>query len=224
MGTLPIRAVLFDLDNTLNDRDASWMRFVKWLAGPGGHLRACNIKDVHVAILGADDGGYRPKLELFCDLRDQLPWRSPMTSEAIEQLWRDQFPSCTVVRENVFAVLGRIRQRGLRTAIVSNGRADAQRAKIKQMRVGNLIDAVIISEEVGTRKPDAAIFHSALEQIGVAATEAMFVGDHPLLDVVGPAKVGIRTAWLSNGRDWPLHDARPDFRIHELTELSSLLT
>lgn len=221
---LTVRGVLFDLDDTLNDRKASWMQFARWIAGPGELLGECDEEDVHAAMLEADEGGYRLKGELFADLQKKLPWRSTMTCEAIERIWREQFPACTVIRGDVIRVLSGLRSGGLRTGIVSNGRSDTQRSKINHMRIGHLIDAVIISEEVRVRKPDAAIYRLALEELGISPAETLFVGDHPMHDIVGPANIRIRTAWLGKGRVWPLLDVQPDYQINELPELIFLWT
>ena len=219
----PIHAILFDLDDTLNNRDASWMAFVRMLTGRGGQLGKCSLNAVHAAILAADRGGYRPKDQLFNDLRDRLPWRSPLTAESIEQIWRRDFPGCMVVREGVHEALSSLRARGLRTAIVTNGRSDIQRAKIEQMGIGSLVDIVITSEEIGVKKPEAGIFQSALSALGVTAQEALFVGDNPRSDVAGPAAIGIRTVWLANGRDWPLDDVKPDYCMDAFSELDAVI-
>lgn len=73
------------------------------------------------------------------------------------------------------------------------------------------------------KKPDARIFQIALEAIGVVAADAIFVGDHPELDIVGPAKVGMRTVWLENGRPWPKDKAEPDYRIAAFSEFDEVL-
>jgi putative hydrolase of the HAD superfamily len=59
-----LRAVLFDLDDTLNDRQQSWMAFVDRMVEPiTGHLGVCAVADVHRSIVLTDQGGYREKAE-----------------------------------------------------------------------------------------------------------------------------------------------------------------
>ena len=220
----PVRGVLFDLDDTLNDRTASWMAFVNFLAGPlSGYLQPCVTAAVLQTIVAADRGGYRAKEELFEELRTQLPWRSPLTVAEIEGIWRERFPKCVVARDSAIEVLHLLRKRGLRSAIVTNGRTQTQRAKIEQMGIVELVDAVVISEAIGVKKPDAKMFQTALQAIGVTAAEAIFVGDNPELDVQAPARVGMRTVWLENERIWPENIAEPDYRITSFSQFVAVL-
>jgi len=219
-----LQAVLFDLDDTLNDRQQSWMAFVERMADPLiGHLAPCVVADVHRHIVAADDGGYREKDALFADM-SRLPWRTPKSVDDVERLWREHFPKCMVTRPGVLMVLGRLRELGVRTGIVTNGRDDAQRAKLNAMGLGDAVDVVVTSGGIGFKKPDPRIYEAAVLEINVAAGSMLFVGDHPQSDVVGPAKLGMRTAWLANGRDWLLPDVRPDYTLESFAELGAVLS
>jgi HAD superfamily hydrolase (TIGR01549 family) len=90
--------------------------------------------------------------------------------------------------------------------------------------VRHLFEAVIISADVGIRKPNPRIFAQMLAMLGVAPEETLFVGDTPDADVTGPAGVGMCTAWITNGKGpWPEGLAAPDYVIENLTELPALL-
>ncbi len=68
-------------------------------------------------------------------------------------------------------------------------------------------------------KPDPAIFHMALEKAGVAAEDAVYVGDSPVADVPGAKAAGMRSVWINcAGIDWP-GDEPPDIEIRDLNEL-----
>ena len=84
--------------------------------------------------------------------------------------------------------------------IVSNGGSEMQRSKISALGIQSFFQAIIISSEVGLRKPDPAIFDMALEQLACAADQAWFVGDHPDNDVRGAAAGGLRAFWLKSDR------------------------
>jgi HAD superfamily hydrolase (TIGR01549 family) len=90
--------------------------------------------------------------------------------------------------------------------------------------VAHLFDAVIISADIGLRKPHPLIFERIIELLGVGRDEILFVGDSPLYDVKGPHEAGMFTAWISNGRP-PLGDdiPPPDLVLHDLTELPRAL-
>lgn len=217
---MPVDAVLFDLDETLIDRSASWRAFIGRL-----HLAAdADVAAVLAAIQVADEGGYRAKDELFATLARDLPLATPTDGVALEALWRREFPTCCVAREGAARVLETLRAGGVRLAIVSNGRADAQSAKLAALGFDRLVDAAVISGAVGVKKPDARIFELALAAIGATAARSIFVGDNPALDVVGPMAIGLRAAWLRLGRSWPSELSPPTWTIDALAEFLAFVT
>lgn len=92
------------------------------------------------------------------------------------------------------ALLQELRDRGLRLAIVSNTttRGDLLTEMLQRFGLLPFFDAVVYSSAVGVRKPHAEIFHAALDALGVASTEAIFVGDRLREDVLGPQALGMR--------------------------------
>jgi putative hydrolase of the HAD superfamily len=215
-------AVLFDLDCTLTDRPASIRQFAYRIAGTfAKELRECDPSRIYEVILAADDLGYAPR-SLVCEaLATRLDWiHSPQTAQLV-QFWRSNFPECTVAREGAFETLCALRAREHKLAIVSNGNTRTQRRKIEVLKIADLLDAILISDEVGCRKPDAAIFRLALR--GIGAADAWFVGDHPRNDVEGARQNGLRAVWLKGVHPWPADLSPPEYSIERLDELLSLL-
>ena len=90
--------------------------------------------------------------------------------------------------------------------------------------VAHLFEAVIISAEVGLRKPNPRIYRQMLEMLRLDASEVLFVGDTPREDVAGPQEVGMRTAWISKGAvAVPEGIPQPQFTIRDLSELPAIL-
>ena len=85
------------------------------------------------------------------------------------------------------------------------------------------IAAMPFIQEFGAHKPDSSIFEHALELIGAHASETLFVGDNPVADICGARGVGMRTAWLHHGRNWPVEDYRPDHQLDAVWEAPRLL-
>ncbi len=104
--------------------------------------------------------------------------------------------------------------------IVTNG-SRSQVLKVRKLGLESRAACVLVSEEVGFRKPDPAIFRLAAERLGIAPVAALFIGDHPDADVVGAAGTGMRTAWLRRGREWPtrLESTPPDYSIDSFADL-----
>ena len=109
-------------------------------------------------------------------------------------------------------------------AMVTNGLGEVQRTRIDRLGIGDCLDVVAISAEVGASKPDVEIFDFAFRALGQPAKEtAVMVGDNLLADIRGGINYGIATCWYnphrrpSNGTD------RSDYEIEDLKELQKLL-
>jgi putative hydrolase of the HAD superfamily len=90
-----------------------------------------------------------------------------------------------------------LRSSGVRTALVSNC-ADTTRALLANLGVIPLVDAVVLSCEVGSVKPYPEIYVTALEELGVAAVDAVFIDDQPSF-CVGAQAVGVRPIQIARG-------------------------
>jgi putative hydrolase of the HAD superfamily len=87
-------------------------------------------------------------------------------------------------------VLARLRADGARLAVVSNWDVSLHDV-LERTGLRRLVDAVVISAELGVGKPDPAIFHAALERLGVQADGALHVGDSLGADVAGARAAGL---------------------------------
>jgi len=84
-----------------------------------------------------------------------------------------------------------LRSRGLTLGIISNW-STRLRSIARETGLESLVDFIVVSSEVGVRKPDPRIFQVALERAGATASEAVYVGDQVEDDVRGAQRVGIR--------------------------------
>lgn len=108
-----------------------------------------------------------------------------------------------------------VRRRGFRTGMVSNA-TNLARKVLENLDMERLFDFVIISEEVGVRKPDPRIFQIALERAGTVPSRTVFLGDKPATDLMGAAKVGIRGVLVDR------RDTFPDSRFLRIKGLDGL--
>ncbi len=108
----------------------------------------------------------------------------------------------------------------VRMAMVTNGLSDVQRARIERLGLDGYFDAVVISSEVGVTKPRGEIFDIAFEQLGQPAkTTALMIGDSLTSDVRGGSDYGIATCWFNRHGD----TAGPDDVVtHEITDLAAI--
>jgi putative hydrolase of the HAD superfamily len=108
---------------------------------------------------------------------------------------QDVWASYYTLAASTHALLEALRARGLRLALVSNTASPQWLLQPVLERQGlvDRVDAIVLSSEVGKRKPHPAIFEHALRELGVDAGEALHVGDRLDADVLGASRVGIGT-------------------------------
>ena len=92
-----------------------------------------------------------------------------------------------------------IRRMGIKLALVTNGSAETQRAKVERFGLAPLFDAIVIEGEFGLGKPEQAVYTHALSSLGVTAADAWMVGDNIEWDVAAPMRLGMRGIWISPG-------------------------
>ena len=91
--------------------------------------------------------------------------------------------------------------------------------------VADLFETVVVSVEVGWRKPKPVIFELALQRMGTAPGDALFVGDRADIDVAGAQGVGMAAAWINrDGSPLPDGAQAPEFEIRDLAELERILS
>jgi haloacid dehalogenase superfamily, subfamily IA, variant 1 with third motif having Dx(3-4)D or Dx(3-4)E len=224
-----IKAVLFDLDNTLHDRDAAFLRWAEGFAAARLGLTPATPAHAEAVawLVARDDGGYGRKVPLFADLRRRHANLFPETVEEMVDAFHDALIAETHIEEETRALLARLTTAGIPFGIVTNGTARQQR-KIAHRGLDRLTGCVLISDVFGAQKPDPSIFLAAAERLGIrpdAFPSVLFVGDHPEYDVLGAGRVSMKTAWLRRGRDWPaaLADSPPDVCLDALADLAPFL-
>ena len=118
-------------------------------------------------------------------------------------------------------MLKRLADARVRLAVVSNfDYTPTAIGILESAGVMDLFDIVVVSDEVGWRKPKADIFDVALRHLGMPASRALFVGDRADIDVVGAHGVGMPVAWINRDRaPLPAGIAPPEFEITDLSEL-----
>lgn len=213
-----LRGVLFDLDDTLTDRARSIDKFAPEFARRFGLDRAgIGIETIVRCIREGDGNGYATRERLGEHLRSKLRWEDVPSVEELAAFWRENFPRCNVEREGVTATLRELQRRGLVLGLISNG-APTQHVKIDVMGLRAFFSVVIVSDDVGIKKPDRRIFEMALDGLGLGASEVVFVGDNPELDIAGATGAGIRAIWLKCREEKP-----PDKDVECITSFGELL-
>jgi putative hydrolase of the HAD superfamily len=212
-----IKAILFDLDDTLLDRTASLAEFVKQ------HYQRFRLDHVpyetyHRRFMELDQRGYAPKPQLFQALIDDFA--IPASVEALlDDFQQGAWNNCTLLPDAA-EVLAELRLRGYRLGLITNGEDWSQMRKLRVTGLLSLVDLIVISENEQIKKPDPLIFRRAAERLGVRPDECLFVGDHARNDIYGAAAVCMKTAWYPGEQVWPDDQTVvPDYTIGSLGDL-----
>jgi HAD superfamily hydrolase (TIGR01549 family) len=149
---------------------------------------------------------------------------APRLAEELTRVHMAAVRSVTWAPAARVAAVERIAQH-YRLGLLSNfDDAQCGREVLADTGVADRFEAVVISAEVGLRKPDRRIFEHICGMMRLAPAEILFVGDTPRDDVLGATGAGMRTAWISKGAaSIPEDIPAPDFIIHDLSDLPGVL-
>ena len=215
LAASPVRAVLFDVGNTLVRID---------YAAIAAHLA---LHGVRVSAETVQRAEWRARVRLDADIA-ALPAarRSTETGDTHTRYLRYTLEGLGVTDDGVIAAvtewrraynlpiglwntidpdalaaLRETRAAGLRTAVISNSNGTI-RSLLEGLGLLPLLDVVLDSGEEGVEKPNPEIFRRALARTGVAANEAVYIGDLHAIDVLGARGAGVRGILLDPGGHW----------------------
>ncbi len=223
MTAHPIKSILFDLDNTLINRSEAFARlFEHWYRTLPSTGRPPD-REEFVSRFARRGNGYEPLPDIYRDMLDEWPDSFPSLDAAVES-HSNMMPSVVAIHPETEAMLSRFHELGVPVGVITNGGAKTQWGKLRNTGVAALVEACVVSEEFGARKPDPAIFRHALDLIGAETESTLFVGDNVEHDIIGASQMNMRTAWMSLGRVWeaklPYH---PDYVVNQVWEVERLV-
>ncbi|HQQ63074.1 MAG TPA: HAD family hydrolase [Pseudomonadales bacterium] len=229
---MTIKLITFDLDHTLWDPDAAiqrgeiashrWLsekipafadqfppqafidfRLHLWNAAPEHKHRVSEIRRM----------AFRRALQ-----QTGLPDREAHTlaEEAFQVFWRarqevDVFPDSYPLLQTL--------SRNYTLGAISNGNAC-----LKTIGLAHHFAFHFAAENFAAAKPEPELFLAALEKAGVAANEALHIGDHPVDDIKGAKNVGMQTLWVNlHDKPWNPDLEQPDFEVKNLDQILVLL-
>jgi putative hydrolase of the HAD superfamily len=205
-----IRAIVFDLDDTLYPQsqflEGAWRHVARVARRYDAPEEMFRVALVRTAARGSDQGRIINDALVALDLQH-------VPSEPLVDAFRRYSPAKLMPFRGVPQMLARVRSK-VPIALLTDGEALGQRAKLRALRLEHAFDAAIFSDELGRghRKPHPAPFRQALSTLGVAAEEAVMIGDRPDKDVAGATVVGMRAIRVRTGEYAYLADDPPPWR------------
>jgi len=137
---------------------------------------------------------YAPRDDLFTGIIAQFELPSALTETLLKD-YRAGFPSACLLFPDAAQTLSALRAAGRKLWLITNGSVRMQSAKLACLALSRLFDNILISDAEGISKPRREIFDRALERLNVNPAHAVFVGDHPEVDVAGARAAGMRAIW-----------------------------
>jgi putative hydrolase of the HAD superfamily len=208
---LDMTLLMIDLDNTLIDRDAAFRTGVtEFLAAHG--LPAEDVDWV----MSVDASGYATRTVVADAIIER--YAAGLDKAGIIDFLRRGAREHARVAEATVVALQEVREAGHQVVIVTNGTVPQQTGKITASGLDRLVDATVVSEGVGSRKPEPGIFHAAAAAVGASLDGAWMIGDRDDADILGAHRLGLRSVWLHLGRDWAPTDYKPTASADSVAE------
>jgi putative hydrolase of the HAD superfamily len=234
---LPLVAVLFDLDDTLHDDTATYRRAAELVARDVAAEKSVDAAALFAAYvaqaeafwinlapehLGTQLVGLRARMWLAA-LRD-VGLDDPALAERSAQTYNRYRKDHLKLWPGALELLVRLRERGLKLGLVTNGFAETHREKLALLNLEDAFDEVFIADEVGMIKPDPRLFRLACERLGAAPEASAMVGDRYERDIRGAHDVGLYTVWLNvRNETVPAGGPQPDAIVPGIGEVGAAL-
>ncbi|MEV7908437.1 HAD-IA family hydrolase, partial [Streptomyces anulatus] len=138
---------------------------------------------------------YREHRITLAELRLER-WSRMGAPPSVATAFEDALGRSVTLFPDARAALRRLSRR-FRLALVTDGIAHVQRAKLRRTRIGGFFEHVVIAPEVGLRKPDGALLHHTLDLLAAKARDALMVGDSPASDGGCARAAGVDFCWVN---------------------------
>jgi len=232
-----VKAVLFDLDDTLHDDTLTYRRAAESVSAGVAAERGIDAKALTAAYVAEADAFWHT-ISPAAFQQSLAGLRTTMWSAALKRVgihdealaafcgaeynrYRREY---LVLWPGALELLDRLRARGLKLGMITNGLAETHRDKIAILRLEDAFDEIFIADEVGMIKPDPRLFVLAAERLGVAPQACAMVGDRLERDVRGGNDAGMFTVWM-NVRDEtiPAGGPQPGATVTSLADVEGAL-
>lgn len=214
------KVLLFDLDQTLLDRNNSLIKFLNWQINFFQLVDAKKKSAFIQSFIELDDNGGVWKDIVYAQLKEEFKIEPYVVDELLNSYVRD-FNKFSTAFENVEDVIRKLFQQGYQLGLISNGKTPFQQHNFYALGLSEYFSIVVVSEEVGLRKPDPLIFEYACRQLQCKPSDCIFIGDNPIADIQGAKNVGMKTVFFH-----PTLSLAPQYAdqsIHHYDELESAI-
>lgn len=223
--------VLLDVDNTLLDFDAAERQALTAMLAEyelPHDAHACEVyHKVNRELWDALAKGKLSKGKLFQTRFQRFLQAMELPDNGKSHAMNDRYEELLATHADIIpGALNALEELGevATLAIVSNGAAAVQQARISASGVERYMDGIYISEKVGAAKPSAKLFEHAFKDLGITnRSRVLMVGDDLLADIKGGLNAGVDTCWVNFKNEENTTDIQPKYEIHSYEELYRLV-
>ncbi len=222
---MPIKAIIFDLDNTLVDfmdmkhqavRAAARAMVDHGLPGP-----VERVEERLYSVYERRGIEYQEVLDLF--LEEELGAVDHRLLAAGIVAYRRAREASLVLYPHVKSTLTALLRRGYRLAVLSDAPARQAWLRLANLDLLHFFDQVITHEDTGKYKPAPEPFQHALDKLELGPAEVLMVGDWPARDIAGAAALGMRSALAVYGCEFDTGEHNADYVLHDIADLLLVL-
>jgi putative hydrolase of the HAD superfamily len=223
-----IKAIIFDLDNTLTHRAQSINAFSRHFLKVYGHLlTGITLTELQRRLNAIDNGGYGRKENPYPSIKKsithylhtELKWANTPSEDVLFNTWVTGFPECSVEMPGAVELIKTLKTKGYQVAVLSNGMHSSRINTLEHLGLLPVLDYACSSDQLGIKKPEPEAFKAVTRKLKRAPEECLFVGDHPTVDIEGVLNVGMQAVWFSGFHEWPKDQPKPTREISVLNEL-----
>ncbi|MBJ9956848.1 HAD family hydrolase [Acinetobacter courvalinii] len=217
---IPKKAVIFDLDQTILDRTNSLIKFLNWQINFFQLVSTMKKEFFIQRFLELDDNGKIWKDSVYEQLIHEFSI-DHVTHDMLLASYINDFNKFSCCFKNIESTIIELKEQGYLIGLISNGRTPFQEHNFYALGLTEFFSSIIISEAVGIRKPDPAIFLLSCQQLDVHPQDCIFVGDNELADIQGAKTVGMKTIFFHP--DLRISSLIADANLHDYAILIELL-
>lgn len=189
------RAILFDFDDTLQDRDAAMTAFIHiWLRKEFPCMQEADVVTHGDRIIAAGKHGFLPYAALLHEAERIFP-EHQFDQQEFLRLLSILFPANTVLFPDAVETLQHLRSKGYLLGMLTNGFSAIQNRKIDVSGLRPLFDYILISGDDNLQKPNVEAFRRVALRLGVHPADCVYVGDNPENDVKGALDAGMQAVF-----------------------------
>ncbi len=223
-----IKAVVFDLDNTLMDfmamKENAIRAAVEAMVDSGLNMDPGDAMGELYAIYDKKGIEYQRVFDSFLKKHlGEIDWKLLASGVVAYRRARE---ASLVLYPHVNMTLTELLRRSLKLAVLSDAPRLEAWLRLCYLHLHHIFDSVITFEDTGLKKPDTTPFKKVLSLIDVTAEETIMVGDWPERDLVGAREVGMQTVFARYGFAFdrkPVGREGADFVIDDIRELIDII-